>query len=315
MCIFAYISLIQTEAVQCELHDYLLLDLQGVHVVVALHCVLLRVSLGINEHVVFVPWRQQKDNWFILTVVLRVCIIAEGCECSVENRFAWWRELWMETSLWHTHDWSASHQTLVTQRRWSRNISYQAILGLGHPATVQCSLTFLPSQTVCPRGFTINSGGCVRLSGFIFLRNSAHSSIYRKRAKPGICHIELVSICRLHVREFKMEKILLLQIQKGVKRIYRLAQLQALGRFSDMRCSGFLLHPNLHSLPGLPDKQVPHGHIVNPLLWYLLLLGLHQTANNFMTGAQQTTNIWEQFRVKGPIFYTSLVFYVRFWYP
>lgn len=40
---------------QWELHDYLLLDLQGVHVVTVLHCVLLGLGLGINEHIVFVP--------------------------------------------------------------------------------------------------------------------------------------------------------------------------------------------------------------------------------------------------------------------
>lgn len=52
---FGHISLILTEAVQRELNDYLLLDLQGVHVVIALGCVLLGVGLGINEHIVFVP--------------------------------------------------------------------------------------------------------------------------------------------------------------------------------------------------------------------------------------------------------------------
>ncbi len=62
---FGYISLILTEAVQRELNDYLLLDLQGVHVLIALHCVLLGVGLGINEHIVFGPWRQQKNSWFI----------------------------------------------------------------------------------------------------------------------------------------------------------------------------------------------------------------------------------------------------------
>lgn len=40
---------------QRGLNDYLLLDLQGVHVVIALGCVLLRVGLCIDEHVVFVP--------------------------------------------------------------------------------------------------------------------------------------------------------------------------------------------------------------------------------------------------------------------
>lgn len=53
---------------------------------------------------------------------------------------------------------------------------HQAILGLGHPATVQWRLRVWPSHTVCPRGLMINSGGCIRLSGFIFLRNSTHSS-------------------------------------------------------------------------------------------------------------------------------------------
>lgn len=69
-----------------------------------------------------------------------------------------------------------------------------------------------------------------------------------------------------------------------MKGIYRPAQLHALGRFPDMSCSGFLLHSDMHGLLGLPDKQVPHGHIVNPLLCNILLLGLHQTANNIMTG-------------------------------
>lgn len=59
---------------------------------------------------------------------------------------------------------------------WIWRTSHQETLGLGHPATVQCSFRVLPSQIVCPRGLTINSGGCVRLSGFIFLRNSDHSS-------------------------------------------------------------------------------------------------------------------------------------------
>lgn len=52
---WAHISLNLTEATWCELNDYLLLDLQGVHVVIALGCVLLGVGLGINEHIVFVP--------------------------------------------------------------------------------------------------------------------------------------------------------------------------------------------------------------------------------------------------------------------
>jgi len=49
------ISLNLTDAEPCELHDYLLLDLQGVHVESALDCVLVRVGLGIDEHIVFVP--------------------------------------------------------------------------------------------------------------------------------------------------------------------------------------------------------------------------------------------------------------------
>lgn len=40
---------------QCSADGYLLSDLQGVHVVVALDSVLLGVSLGINGHVVLVP--------------------------------------------------------------------------------------------------------------------------------------------------------------------------------------------------------------------------------------------------------------------
>lgn len=44
----------------------------------------------------------------------------------------------------------------------------------------------------------------------------------------------------------------------------------------------------MHGLLGLPDKQVPHGHILDALLRHLLVLSLHQTANSFMTG--DTTN-------------------------
>lgn len=55
MCILGKSLLTVTEAAQCELNDYLLLDLQGVHVVIALGCILLGVGLGINEHIVFVP--------------------------------------------------------------------------------------------------------------------------------------------------------------------------------------------------------------------------------------------------------------------
>lgn len=58
-------SSVLTEATQRELDDYLLLDLQGVHVVIALGCVLLRVGLGINENIVFVPLRREKDSLFI----------------------------------------------------------------------------------------------------------------------------------------------------------------------------------------------------------------------------------------------------------
>lgn len=42
-------------ATQWEVEDYLLLDLQGVHVVIALGCVLVGVGLGVNQHIVFVP--------------------------------------------------------------------------------------------------------------------------------------------------------------------------------------------------------------------------------------------------------------------
>lgn len=52
---FGCISLVLTEARRSGLKDYLLLDLQGVHVVIALGCVLLGVGLGIDEHIVFVP--------------------------------------------------------------------------------------------------------------------------------------------------------------------------------------------------------------------------------------------------------------------
>ena len=169
-------SILTGGATQCELKDYLLLDLQGVHVVIALGRVLLGTGLGINEHIVFVPWRQQKDSRFIFTVALRVC----NCRGGGGG-------LWTETSLWLTHDRSASSASFCWCDSWKvgtselGEMSYQVILGLGHPATVQCSFTVLPSQTVCPRGFTINSGRCVRLSGFIFLRNSDHSSSYVTR--------------------------------------------------------------------------------------------------------------------------------------
>lgn len=55
MCMFWVHLINPNQAVQCELNDYLLLDLQGVHVVIALGGVLLRMGLGINEHIVFVP--------------------------------------------------------------------------------------------------------------------------------------------------------------------------------------------------------------------------------------------------------------------
>lgn len=133
--------------------------------------------------------------------------------------------------------------------QWTWILSYQAILGLGHPATVQCSLTFLPSQTVCPRGLMINSGGCVRLSGFIFLRNSAHSSIYITWEQILIFSAGVAVGCIWETR--------LRQMDMNVSRVngnYRPAQFQAFSRFSDMLCSGFLLHFNIQSLPGLPDK-------------------------------------------------------------
>lgn len=47
--------MVATDSVPRELNGDLLLDLQGVHVETALDCVLLRVGLGINEDVVFVP--------------------------------------------------------------------------------------------------------------------------------------------------------------------------------------------------------------------------------------------------------------------
>ena len=77
--------------------------------------------------------------------------------------------------------------------QWVWGISHQATLGLGHPATVQCSLRVLPSQTVCPRGLTMNSGRCVRLSGFIFLRNSTQVSSYRKRVNQD-CQINVSTL-------------------------------------------------------------------------------------------------------------------------
>lgn len=148
--------------------------------------------------------------------------------------------------------------------------SHQAILGLGHPATVQCRVTVWPSQTVCPRGLMINSGGCVRLSGFIFLRNSTHSSTYGETEMNwGVRFKDLAPSLW------------------GTGKHYRLAQLHSLCRFPHSCCSGLLLHLDVHSLPGLPDKQVPHGHILNPLLWHVLLLSLHQTTNSLVTDVRE----------------------------
>lgn len=58
-----------------------------------------------------------------------------------------------------------------------------------------------------------------------------------------------------------------------------------------MRCPGFLLNLDLHHLLGLPDKEVPHGHIVDPLLCGVrLVLGLDQTANNIVAEAETHNN-------------------------
>lgn len=57
-----FLQCLNAEAKRGELDDYLLLDLQGVHVVIALCSVFLRVGLGINQHVVLVPERWRKDN-------------------------------------------------------------------------------------------------------------------------------------------------------------------------------------------------------------------------------------------------------------
>lgn len=126
------------------------------HVVVALGRVFLRAGLGIDEHVVLVPSRQNTDSWFTFSVY--------GLH-SLRRRVRW-------------------KAGSVPGRVW--RTSHQATLGLGHPATVQCSFRVLPSHTVCPRGLMMNSGGCVRLSGFIFLRNSDHSSICSERVKSGL---------------------------------------------------------------------------------------------------------------------------------
>lgn len=73
---------------------------------------------------------------------------------------------------------------------------------------------------------------------------------------------------------------------------YRLAQLHPLCRFPHTRGPGLGLHLDGHSLPGLPNKQVPHGHVLNALLRNLLILRLHQTAYNIVT--DDATNIKEQ---------------------
>ncbi|TNN78781.1 hypothetical protein EYF80_010951 [Liparis tanakae] len=52
----------------------------------------------------------------------------------------------------------ARHRGQRRRGQSAGSVSHQAILGRGHPATVQCSLTVLPSQTVCPRGLMTNSG-------------------------------------------------------------------------------------------------------------------------------------------------------------
>lgn len=182
----------------------------------------------------------------------------------------------------------------VPGRVW--RTSHQTTLGLGHPATVQCSFRVLPSHTVCPRGLMMNSGGCVRLSGFIFLRNSDHSSICSERVKSGL-HVN-VRMCSITTR---------IQIRLGG--IYRPGQFHPLCRLPDVHRPGFLLHLDFHGLLGLPDKQVPHGHIVDPLLCGFLLLGLDQTANNIMAevetdkqfrGKQETIPMRSQTVVNGP---------------
>lgn len=55
MSVVLFVQCLNAEALQGELNDYLLLDLQGVHVVIALRGVFLRVGLCINQHVVLVP--------------------------------------------------------------------------------------------------------------------------------------------------------------------------------------------------------------------------------------------------------------------
>lgn len=53
--VLLFLQCLNAEVLQGELNDYLLLDFQGVHVVIALCSVFLRVGLGINQHVVLVP--------------------------------------------------------------------------------------------------------------------------------------------------------------------------------------------------------------------------------------------------------------------
>ena len=71
-------------------------------------------------------------------------------------------------------------------------------------------------------------------------------------------------------------------------RTYLPVQLEALGRLPDHSLPGFLLHAEGHGLLGLPDEQVPHGHVVHPLLLHHIFLGLGQTPHHLMTTTQQT---------------------------
>lgn len=59
-----------------RLGEYLLFDLQVVHVVIALHGVLLGVCLGINQHVVFVPAmvHEHTTSLYIHSLVVRLSL-------------------------------------------------------------------------------------------------------------------------------------------------------------------------------------------------------------------------------------------------
>lgn len=72
---------------------------------------------------------------------------------------------------------------------------------------------------------------------------------------------------------------------------YRLAQFNSFRRLSDVYCPCFLLNLDLHGLLGLPDKQAPHGYVVDALLSSVrFVLGLDQTTNNIVAESETHIN-------------------------